>query len=135
MQTSYKEIFYGVTFGLGAAALDTFIDARITGDSFLSEIAGHPGMMIYRILFVIYGLLLGWVLWKNNQREREIRRLMEDVRRFHHEYESHALVLHTNLQTLLTKGLSVSPEAEALIRSTYEKSRELQALAKERPEL
>ena len=62
-----------------------------------------------------------------------MRQLMEQTRRFHHEYEAQAIVLHTNLQLLLTKALNLPPEAEALLRTTYEKSRDLQSLAKQRP--
>jgi hypothetical protein len=135
MQTSYKEIFYGLAFGFGAAALDTLIDARGAGESFFSGFSQHPGMVLYRMLFVLYGLLIGWLLWNNNQRERSVRSLMEELNRFHHQYEAQAIVLHTNLQMLLTQDLHLPPEADALLRSTYEKSRELQALAKQRPGL
>jgi len=134
-QTSYKEVFYGIAFGLGAAALDTLIDARQADEGFFTGIINHPGMLLYRMLFVVYGLLLGWLLWKNNQRERDLRSAMEQLRKFHHEYEAHAIVLHANLQMLLTKDLRLAAEAEALLRNTYEKSRDLQSLAKERPEI
>ena len=133
MQTSYKEIFYGIAFGFGAAALDTLIDARQGGETFVSGLADHPGMVLYRLLFILYGLIIGWLLWKNNQRERDMRLLMQQLRRFHHEYEAMAVVLHTNLQMLLTKNLPFSKEAETLLRSTYEKSRDLQSLIRERP--
>lgn len=135
MLSSYKEIVYGIAFGLGAAILDTSIDAGAEGQSFLGEIGGHPGLLFYRTLFVLFGFLLGWLLWRNNKRERDVRQLMEDLRRFHHEYEAQAVVLHTNLQLLLTKTLQLPPDAEALIRATYEKSRDLQALVRQRPTL
>jgi hypothetical protein len=134
-QTSYKEIFYGIAFGLGAAALDTLIDARQAEESFFTGITSHPGMLLYRMLFVVYGLLLGWLLWKNNQRERDLRSAMEQLRKFHREYEAQGIVLHANLQMLLTKDLHLPAEAEALLRNAYEKSREMQALAKDLPEI
>ena len=133
MLSNYKEIVYGVVFGLGAAALDTLIDARGAGESFFAGIGNHPGMFLYRILFVLYGLLIGWLLWKNNQREREVRQLMEKLHSFHQQYEAMAVVLHANLQVLLTRNLKLPPENEALLRDTYEKSRELQTLARQRP--
>jgi len=135
MLTSYKEIVYGIIFGVGAAFLDMLMDARAEGQSFLGEIGSHPAMLLYRILFVLGGFLFGWLLWKNNKRERDIRELMEGLRHFHQEYEARAVVLHTDLQVLLTKNLHLSPEAEQLIRSAYEKSRELQTVAKQRPQL
>ncbi|HWC20288.1 MAG TPA: hypothetical protein VG498_24950 [Terriglobales bacterium] len=135
MPSSYKEIVYGVTFGLAAALLDTLLDARAENQSVLGEIGGHPAMMLYRLLFVLLGWFIGWLLWRKNTRERRFRDLLEQMRRFHHEYEAQAIVLHTNLQLLLTKNLQLPTEDGALLRATYEKSRDLQALTKQRPEL
>jgi len=135
MLANYKEIVYGILFGVGAAILDIIMDARSEGQSFLGEIGGHPAMMLYRALFVLGGFLFGWLIWKNNKRERDIRELMEGLRHFHQEYEARAVVLHTELQVLLTKDLRLSPEAEQLIRTAYEKSRELQTIARQRPQL
>jgi hypothetical protein len=133
MPSDYKEIIYGVVFGVAAAVLDTALDARGEGQSLTGEVGGHPVMMIYRLLFVLLGFFIGWLLWRNNRREREFRSLVEQIRRFCHTYESQAVLLHTNLQLLLTKNLKLSPEDEALLRSTYEKSCDLQASVKERP--
>jgi len=132
MFSSYKEVIYGVLFGVGAAVLDTIMDARSENLSFFGELTDHPGMIFYRLLFVVFGLLLGWLLWRNNNREREVRKLMQDVRHFHQEYEARAVVLHTTLQVLLTKD-QLPPEAESLLRTAYEKSRDLQALTRQRP--
>ncbi|HEU5232772.1 MAG TPA: hypothetical protein VFU50_07935 [Terriglobales bacterium] len=133
MPSDYKEIIYGVVFGIAAAVLDTALDARGEGQSITGEVGGHPVMMIYRLLFVLLGFFIGWLLWRNNRRERQLRSLVEQIRHFYHTYESQAVVLHTNLQLLLTKNLKLSPEDEALLRSTYEKSCDLQASVKERP--
>ena|SRR5690242_13940981 len=133
MLSDYKEIVYGVAFGVGAAILDTALDARAEAQSLTGEIGGHPVMMLYRALFVVLGFFIGWLLWRNNHRERQFRTLVEQIRRFYQEYEAHAIVLHTDLQLLLTKNLKLAPEDESLLRTTYEKSRELQALVKERP--
>ena len=99
----------------------------------LAEVALHPGLMLYRFLFVFFGMLIGWLLWRNNQRERDMRKLMESLRHFHQEYEARAVVLHTSLQMLLTKDLHLPAEVESQIRGVYEKSRELQSVAKQRP--
>jgi|SRR5215469_4023254 len=133
MHTTYKEIVYGAVFGFVALLLDTVMDARSDGQGFLAEVVLRPGMMLYRLLFLFFGIVFGWLLWRNNQREREVRALLENLRRFHQEYEAEAVVLHTSLQVLLTKNLNLSPEAESLVRSAYEKSRELQSLVKQRP--
>jgi hypothetical protein len=132
MFSSYKEITYGVLFGLGASVLDTMMDARSENLTFFGELATHPGMLLYRLLFVLFGVLIGWLLWRNNKREREMRRLMADIRHFHQEYEARAVVLHTTLQVLLTKD-RLPPDSETLVRTAYDKSRDLQALTKQRP--
>lgn len=133
MLRTYKEIVYGAVFGFIALLLDTAMDAKAEAQGFFSEITTHPVMMLYRLLFIAFGMFIGWLLWRNNQREREVRSMMDTLRHFHQEYEARAVVLHTSLQTLLTKDLHLSPETESLIRSAYEKSRDLQSLAKERP--
>ncbi|MFL6439092.1 MAG: hypothetical protein ACJ71Q_16055 [Terriglobales bacterium] len=133
MLSSYREIVYGVALGVAAAVFDTILDAKAESQSFAGEITSHPAMMLYRALFVLFGFLIGWLVWRNRKREHDLHRLMEEMRRFHHEYEARAVVLHTNLQLLLSKAMNLSPDGEALLRSTYEKSRELQVLAKERP--
>jgi len=133
MLTTYKEIVYGAVFGLVALLLDTVMDAKSEGLGMLAEVALHPGLMLYRFLFVFFGMLIGWLLWRNNQRERDMRKLMESLRHFHQEYEARAVVLHTTLQMLLTKDLHLPAEVESQIRDVYEKSRELQSVAKQRP--
>src|SRR5690242_6075124 len=133
MLSDYKEIIYGAIFGVGAAVIDTVLDARAENQSLTGEVGGHPVMMLYRLLFILLGFFIGWLLWRNNKRERESRSLAEQIRHFYQEYESKAVVLHTNLQLLLTKNPKLPAEDDALLRSTYEKSRDLQNLVKRRP--
>ena len=133
MLTTYKEIVYGAVIGFIGLLLDTVMDAKAAGHGFPAEIATHPAMMLYRLLFIVFGMFIGWLLWRNNQREREVRSMMDTLRHFHQEYEARAVVLHTSLQTLLTKDLHLPPETESLIRNAYENSRDLQSLARQRP--
>jgi len=135
MLAGYKEIVYGVIFGVAAALLDTALDATAEHQTLAAELGSHPGMILYRALFVLLGFFIGWLLWRNNTRERELRKIVADIRRFHHEYESQAVVLHTNLQLLMTKDLQLPPEERAMLQAAYEKSRDLQTLAKQRPSL
>jgi len=131
MLQKYKEIFYGGIFGFGVSVIDTVLDARMEGLSFLDEMVQHRSMMIYRTVFIMFGLLLGWLLWQNNKRERDFRDLSEILRRFRQEYEGPALLMHTKLQTLLTrKDLHLPAEAEELVRFVYQKSQDLQALVR-----
>ena len=131
MLQKYKEIFYGGIFGFGVSVIDTVMDARMEGLSFLDEMVQHRSMMIYRTVFIMFGLVLGWLLWQNNKREREFRDLSAILRRFRQEYEGPALLMHSKLQILLTrKDLQISPEAEELVRFVYQKSQDLQALVR-----
>jgi hypothetical protein len=73
------------------------------------------------------------LLWQKNERERDFRKPMETIARFHRDIEGPALLMHTKLQLLLTtQDWHLSPEAEAAIRFVYERSLEIQMLAKER---
>jgi hypothetical protein len=129
MVHKYKEIFYGILFGVGASIMDSVMDARAEGLGLWDELIQHPGMLLYRALFVLLGLGLGWLLWQKNKREREFRDLAEMLKRFRQECGGAALVMHAKLQLLLTReDLHLSNEAEGLIRSLYEKSQDLQTL-------
>lgn len=134
MFQKYKEIVYGLLFGAGAAVIDTVMHAQMTDRSFWAEfMRPQPAMIFYRVLFLVFGLALGWLLWQKNKRERDFRHLAETVEKFHHDLCAPALLMHTKLQVLLTReDLHLSHEAEEVVRFAYERSREIQALAKER---
>lgn len=129
MLQKYKEIFYGLVFGLGAAVIDSVIDAHAESLSLWDELVQHPGMLLYRALFVAFGLALGWLLWQKNKRERDFRDLAETLKRFRQDYGGVALLMHTKLQLLLTRrDPNLSDETETLIRIVYQSSQELQTL-------
>jgi hypothetical protein len=133
MLRKYKEIVYGFFFGLGAGIIDTLMDARMEGQGLQDELALHPVRILYRIVFVLFGLALGWLLWQKNKREREFRDLAELLDRFHHEYGRQALLMHAKLQVLLTReDLHLSHEAAELVGFVYEGSRELQRLVNDK---
>jgi hypothetical protein len=134
MLQKYKEIFYGILFGLGAGIIDTVMHARMENTSFWIEmLQPQPAMIFYRALFIFFGVALGWLLWQKNKRERDFRHLAETVEKFHRDLCAPALLMHTKLQVLLTRqDLQLSREAEEVVRFAYERSREIQALAKER---
>ena len=134
MFQKYKEIVYGLLFGVGAAVIDTVMHAQMTDRSFWVEsVRPQPAMIFYRGSFLVFGLVLGWLLWQKNKSERDFRRLAETVEKFHRDLCAPALLMHTKLQVLLTReDLHLSHEAEELVRFVYERSREIQAIAKER---
>ena len=135
MFQKYKEIVYGLLFGVGAAVIDTMMHAQMTDRSFWVEfVRPQPAMIFYRVLFLVFGLVLGWLLWQKNKHERDFRQVAETLERFHRELCAPALLMHTRLQVLLTKqDFHLSREVEEAIRFAYERSQEIQALAKGRP--
>jgi hypothetical protein len=133
MFQKYKEIIFGIAFGVAAMIIDTGMDAKVEGNTFTGELAAHPAMMLYRLGFVVLGLLLGWLLWRNRTREREFRLLAETLHNFQQQCATRCLLLRSTLQILLTRDdLHLSDEAQQLIRDACQKSQELQRIAEEK---
>ena len=134
MLQRYKEIFYGLLFGLGASVIDASMHASMEQQGFWSELLRpQPAMAAYRGLFIVFGLALGWLLWRKNRVERDFRSLLEAVEQSRRGISAPALLIHTKLQLLLTRGdLHLPPEAEEMVRFAYERSREISALAQEK---
>jgi hypothetical protein len=129
MLRRYKEIFYGVIFGLGAACIDTFVDAATQHRAFWDF---GLGMLLYRGLFVLFGFILGWLLWRNNQNEREFRSLTATLQKFQREIGPPALIIHAQTQLLLAKpGAPLPPDIEERVRSIHEQSLKLQSIIKD----
>ena len=133
MLQGYKEIFFGLAFGIGAVIIDTAMDATAQGNSYFGELTAHPAMMLYRAVFILLGLVLGWLLWQRNRTEREVRHLTEILRRIQQQIGTQGLLLGSTLQTLLTRSdLGLSDEAQKLVHVAYQRTRELQSIAEEK---
>lgn len=129
MLKRYKEIFYGLTFGLGAACIDTFVDASTQHKAFWDF---SFGMLLYRSVFVLFGLALGWLLWRTNQSERESRSLIAAVQKLQSDVGPPTVIIHAQTQLLLTKsGAPLPPDVEVIVRSIHEQSMKLQSIAKD----
>lgn len=130
----YKEIFYGLFIGLGGWVIDAVMHVQMHGQTFWATLLWPEATaLFYRLLFVAFGLALGWSLWKKNKRERDFRQLAEILQRFHKEIVSPAFLIHGKLQVLLTReDMRLSPAAEEIVRFVYEQSQIIQSLAKER---
>jgi hypothetical protein len=129
MLRQYKEIIYGLIFGVGAAFIDTFVDATTENKAFWDF---GVGMLFYRALFVLYGLILGWLLWRANQRERESRSLAAALEQLQHDIGPPAVIIHSQTQLLLTKSdPPLPPQVEAIVRSIHEQSLKMQSITKD----
>jgi len=134
MFRKYKELFYGLAFGFGAALIDALIDASQQDSSISEQLTQHPLMLVYRGGFVLFGLLLGWLLWRNSKRERDFRELSESLARLRQQLAKDAFLMQTKLQVLLTRDdLRLPPEAQDLIRVVYQSSQELEASLRDTP--
>ena len=129
MLRHYKEIFYGLLFGLGAACIDTFVDAITEHKAFWDF---GLGMLLYRGLFIVFGFILGWLLWRNNQSEREFRLVIASIQKLQSDIGPPTVIIHAQTQLLLTKlGDPLPPEIEPIVRSIHEQSLKLQSIAKD----
>ena len=129
----YREVVYGLVFGLGACAIDIVMHARMNGRSALEElIRPDPAMIIYRALFLAFGVVLGMLLWQKSRREREARDLAQRMEQLRHEISGPAILIHANVQLLLTREASAAAgEAEPLLRTIYEESKKLRSLTRQ----
>ena len=133
MLQKYKEIVFGIIFGIAALIIDTGMDAKVQGNSLTEELAAHPGMMLYRLGFVLLGLAFGWLLWQNHARDREFQLLKETLHNFQQQCGTQCLLLRSTLQVLLTRNdLHLSDEAQRLVNDAYQRSQELQRLAEQK---
>ncbi len=134
MLQRYKEIFFGLLFGLGAGVIDAAMHARMEQGSFwIQLVRPQPAMIFYRVMFLLFGAALGWFLWQKNKRERDFRSLLEILERFHRTVAGPVLLMHAELQLLLMKkeDFHLSPQAENAIQSVFKKSMEVQKIARE----
>lgn len=130
MLRRHREIFYGLLFGLGAAAIDMFIDSRTQGKSFWDV---SIGMTLYRSCFVIFGLVLGWLLWRKNESERGCRLLQDQLHRLQKEIGAPTTVIYAQAQILLVgPERQLSAEVQSAIRTIYEQCQKLQSINREK---
>ena len=126
----FREIVYGGLFGLGAAATDIVMHARMYGHELVDEILHPgPGMAFYRVLYVAFGFVLGWVLWRRNKKDRRFRLLLKQLCDTVDLFDGHATVIYADAQWLLMQETSKSPEnATARVGKLYEHMQQIRAL-------
>lgn len=133
MLERYREIFYGLLLGIGVEIIDVGMHAHEEGRSYWQELLQtQPATVFYRFLFMSFGLVMGWLLWMRNKRERDFRQLAETLRRFQQEIANPASVVNAQLELLLTrKDLQLDQATEEIVRSMYERSRQIVSLTKQ----
>jgi hypothetical protein len=122
--TKYKEVIFGVSFGIGASLIDVAMHASMADSDLFSELV-HPTLVMaaYRILFLTFGVGLGWLLWLKNRRERAFRELSLSFEALRRNLLAPSMLAHVNLETLLMQyGAGLSDDALAVVRTAFEKS-------------
>lgn len=133
----FREIVYGALFGIGAAMIDVIMHAGMHGEGFLEELL-HPApeMAFYRALYIAFGLILGWTLWRRNKRERGFRLLLRQFCDVIDLFDGHATVIYTNAQVLLMQGTCKAPEnATKSLAVLYEHMQQVRVLTNKLSEL
>lgn len=127
----FKEIWYGAFFGIGTILIDANMHSRMSDRSFVDELTELRGEMVfYRLLFLSFGLALGWLLWRNNRREREFRELQDRFARFQHQLSPLLTVTYSRLQMALTHPEStvLSSEISKHLQTAHEDIRRLKTM-------
>ncbi len=133
MFRKYRDIFYGGIIGLGAACLDTFIDAQSQQNSFVDQITQYPTVMFERAIFLLFGLAIGFLVWRNRRRERDFQRIFSAAERLQQGSDKQALLINTKIQVLLTReDFRLPQEAQELLRGIYDSSKKIQTLVRDK---
>lgn len=128
--SNYKEVLFGAAFGVGASLIDVAMHSTMAHRDFMQELVHpEPSMALYRALFIILGTGLGLLLWQRNRRERDYRRLLRVLVELRSGVAAPSMLIHTNLQLLLTRHTEAVPEDVAgILRSSYDQSVFLQRI-------
>lgn len=127
----FREILYGVLFGLGAALIDVAMHARMYGRGAMETII-HPSpeMAFYRILYLIFGVVLGWVFWRSSQKELRFRCLLERFASLTKDFDRHAVIVYANAQMLIMReSAQLSQDAALNVKLIYSEAQKIHALA------
>jgi len=126
MFLKFREIIYGVLFGLGAVLIDAVMDSHQSGHSITSELFDHPVMLLYRGLFLVMGIIFGWLVSQRKTKEIEFEELSEKFERLRTQCEKQSMLIHGSLQVVLGRtDLHLPEDTEKLIRQAYQHSEEM----------
>lgn len=127
----YKEVWFGLSFGFGAILIDTAMHSQMSGSAFIEELFSFNfEMLVYRILFLAFGLSLGWLLWRNSRQERQFRLLQESFLQLHSDLRPVLVMNYSRLQILFggREIALLSEEAQNTLRAMHADMRKLQSI-------
>lgn len=135
----YKEIFFGFLLGLVMWASDALMHTMMPMSgkdhqpAFLEEFL-YPDspQLITRALFVAFALFVGWLLWRSNRREREVRDLEQRIAVFHERTINPATLIMDECNTLIRSG-GLTGETLELVKDIRSHARQIDDFAKDFP--
>lgn len=106
----YKEIIFGVSLGLVMWIVDAAMHVQMSAETdvlagFAAELFA-PGatQLFFRALFLLIASAFGFVLWRANWRERELRALEEAIIAFHRQLDSPAMRIVNHVRMLQSQS-------------------------------
>jgi len=82
---------------------------------------------------VIFGFVLGWLLWRKNESERGFRLLQDQIQSLQKEMGAPLTLIHAQAQLLLVGSRQqLPPEVQSVIRIIYEQCQKLQSINREK---
>lgn len=139
MLKRYKEILFGLLLGLVMWGADALMHTRMPMGAkdhqpTLAEELLYPDVpqLVTRLLFIGFALFLGWLLWRNNQRERAVRDLERQIAVFHEQVINPASSILEECNALL-RGDGLRGESVELVKEIRQQARQIDDFAKDFP--
>ena len=140
MHRRFQEIWFSAGLGLGAWALDALLNVSGRGpwswSNWVEELmVSDSPRLLFRILFLLVSLGLGYSLWLSRERERRIRDLQQAMNSLQFQI-AHPLLLIVGYTSTLTlkEGWPASREAIEMIGEIRANSQKLHEVVKQWPE-
>jgi len=141
MVKRYQEIWCGAGFGFGIWMLDAILNASGRGQwgwgTFVEElVVSDSPRLLFRILFLVVALGLGYSIWLSRERARRIRDLQQAINAFQFQIANPLLLILGYSSTLsLKEGWPASREAVEMISEIHLNSQKLDQIVRQWPEL
>ncbi len=140
MHRRFQEIWFSAVLGFGAWALDALLNVSGRGpwgwSNLVEELmVSDSPRLLFRILFLLVSLGLGYSLWLSRERERRIRDLQQALNSLQFQIANPLLLIVGYSSTLaLKEGWPASREAIELLSEIQLNSQKLHELVKQWPE-
>lgn len=140
MAKRYQEILCGAGLGFGIWVLDAILNASGRGQwgwgNFVEELVMNDSpRLLFRILFLVVSLGLGYSLWLSRERARRIRDLQQAMDSLQFQITNPLLLILGYSSTLsLKEGWPASREAVEMISEIHLNSQKLNQIVRQWPE-